>query len=408
MDTAREEIGIRALVVDDEELVREFLRDFLLSRGHDVAIAKNGQEALPILDSFRPDVVISDICMPVMTGIELLAEIQKLENPPPVILLTGYGDLQSAMDAIRKGAFDYMLKPVNSEDLVNRLSHVVRVRQLERQAETERRRAVMVSRMAAVGRLAAGVAHEINNPTTYLRGNAQILRALMRRLEQALAGHDEGAIRVAADALHEQVGELLDGIEDGTDRIKRITNSLSCFADSQVFEPSTEGSLNTCIEDAIFLLGEYAETVEIECRLEADIPLVPLSRRGITQAAHCLISNAIKAVAGSEDQRVRITTRSLPDGTVCAEIEDAGSGVPEEARDQVFEPFYTTRPVNEGTGLGLSVAFGIVDGDHNGSLTVDDSRALGGARFTLSLPATGEKDVDGVRLKEPDEARLGA
>lgn len=376
--------SLRILVVDDEDLVRDFLMDLLETAGHEVNTAENGKIGIEKALSWQPDVIITDICMPHTDGLQLLEQVRQQPDPPPVMLLTGYGDLQSAVSALRKGAFDYMLKPIESDDLLSRLDRFVRMRRLERKLSEEKQRSMMMARMAAVGQLAAGVAHEINNPTTYLRGNAQILRALLKRLQVACASDDPEQREVAIDMMLVQVPELIDGIEDGTERIKRITHGLSCFASGQQYEPHDEGCVNTCIEDTLFLIGDTIGAVDLELDLEDNIPLIPMSRRAVTQALLCLILNACQAVQGQDSPRVCIRTRS-DENEVRVEVEDSGEGVPAELRERVFEPFFTTRDVDQGSGLGLAVAYGIVCTDHHGELRIGDS-LLGGARVVMRLP----------------------
>ncbi len=376
---------MKILVVDDEEVLREFLCDLLASLGHQTIRATDGREGFETARAERPDLVISDIRMPVLDGLGLLEAVQKLPDAPPVILLTGYGDLESAIKALQSGAYDFMLKPVRTHELTARLAHIERERQLRSEAEEAKRRAVYNARMASIGQLAAGVAHEINNPTTYVRGNAQFLETLEKRLSKALESNDFETLREMADLLHEKMPELLEGIQRGTERIRKITQGLFHFSNSQSYEPERQVSLNACVEDALMLLGRPEPEVTLEKRLSSDIPLVKLSRRAVTQAVICLLMNANQAVSERETPHVRITTEPTEEKGARLVVEDNGPGIPENLRLRVFEPFFTTRDVNEGAGLGLSVAFGIVANEHGGDLRAEAS-PLGGARFVAEFP----------------------
>lgn len=380
------------LVVDDEDIIRLFLRDLLSDEGFEVVLARNGKEAITYYREFDPSLIITDINMPEMDGLELLRELRSMNNHAPILLLTGYGDLSSAMEAIRAGANDYMLKPVNPQDLLHRIDQLIQMQALKHEAESERHRATMMARMAAVGQLAAGVAHEINNPTTFLRGNAQILRAFLKRLRQAQDAKDNAKRDIAVRTLLEQMPELLDGIENGTERIRKITYGLSSFANSQIFEEAQANCLNNVIEDSLLLLDDHELKPEIQLDLADDLPLATFSRQSMVQALLCVVLNAFQAMAKSSRKIMRIQSR-LRHNTLEIVVEDAGPGVPAKLRERIFEPFFTTREVGEGAGLGLAVTYGIVCTDHNGAITIDESPTLGGARFTLSLllpPAPAE------------------
>ncbi len=376
---------MRILVVDDEEILRDFLNDLLVCQGHEVVCAANGREALQLLGRSPQQLVITDIRMPHMDGVTLLAEIQRLPVKPYVIMLTGHADLQSAVRAIRLGAYDYMLKPIEADILANRVQRLARQIELEAERVEEHRKAVYAARMSAVGQLAAGAAHEINNPTTYIRGNAQIMKKIVVRLLAAVRAEDWKEVRRLVELIDESDGELLRGIEDGTERIRRITGGLTAFASIQAYERALPLQLDECAREALLLLGSRREALVLETAWGENLPAVAGRRQALVHAVVAILVNAFQAVAGQETGRIRIGTRAVAN-QVELWIEDNGPGVPADLREKIFEPFFTTREVNQGAGLGLSTAYGIVC-DHGGSIQVGDSE-LGGARFTLRLPSS--------------------
>jgi signal transduction histidine kinase len=375
---------MRILVVDDEELMRRYLRDLLTLGGDEVMDAENGLEALSILEKHEFDVLISDICMPHISGIDLLKKAVELPEPPAVILLTGFGNLETAIEAIQAGAYDYMLKPVDSVSLRNRISQIRHMRDMEREMRRSREHNVRLARMAAVGQLAAGVSHEVNNPVTFLRGNSQLLEAYLKRLRVVLEAGDETALREEAWRICAEIPEILGGIEQGTERIRKITSGLARFANAQNAEQPGETCVNKCIEDALALLSENECGVALELRLDDSLPLMSLYRRELTQALACVISNAYYAVARISAPRVRITSL-LREGQVVVKVEDSGTGVPDKYKDRIFDPFFSTREVNQGVGLGLFVAHGVVHNDHGGRIFLEKSD-LGGACFIIEFP----------------------
>lgn len=375
---------MRILIVDDEEMIRMFLSDYLCREGHAVETACDGQAGLAAVTEGRFDLVISDIKMPLLDGVGMLERIRELPESPPVLMLTGYAEVETAVKALRLGAYDYMLKPVQPHDLLNRLSHLEKLRELEAEARREHERALHVSRLAAVGQLSAGVAHEINNPTTYVRGSAQLLEAHLRRLRSALDEGGAEALRRSVTALLQQMPESIEAILRGTERIKRITTGLLSFSGERHGEERSAVDLNACVQQAATLLGERDEAVALELRLADDLPAVPACRQAVTQALLCLLTNALQAVAGAAEKRVVVLT-ARGDAAVRVEVCDSGPGVDAALRECVFDPFFTTRDVNDGTGLGLSVAHGIVVNDHGGTISVEDAD-LGGACFRIELP----------------------
>ncbi len=389
---------MRILIVDDEDMLRLFLRDFLLDRGHEPLEAADGESGLETVKRESPDVVFSDIMMPGMDGITMLKAIKTLPDSPPVILMTGYADLKTAIEAVQLGAHDYMLKPLELHDLQNRLEHITRMRELERQLQEEHRKAIYASRMAAVGQLAGGVAHQVNNPLTFIRGNAQMIQIMLEKCSNEIAAL---APESRLGKLLSEIPELTAGIRRGTERINTITAGLVNFSDSQLFEPARPTALRAVTEDALSLLGvpDDEDPFMIERRFEEKEAVLTICRRAITQALLCLLLNARQAVAGQNRPRIRVTVEAVPNWGGQVRVEDSGSGVPEKLRERIFEPFFTTREVNEGAGLGLSVAYGIVATDHGGDIEIRKSD-LGGAEFRLILPASSplaENNAEGGR-----------
>lgn len=376
---------MQILICDDDALVREYLADFLRSAGFEVRTVENGQEGVESVKAERPDLVISDINMPKMSGIDFLRNIKLLPDPPTVMMLTGYSDLQTAIEALRLGAYDYLVKPVEADDLLHRIRNYEYRTRLEAQVQRERRQAVYAARMAAVGRLSAGVAHEINNPTTFIRGSAQLLRGIYERYQDAATPEEKEQYLTTLLA---EIPDSVACIERGTDRVTRITRGLASFANAETDEPLSEVCISACLDDALTLIGatgdgEQAFRLEVECA--PDLPILTACRRAVTQALLCILMNAKLAVRDVEDAHIRVMASAGTGGGVRVTIEDNGPGIPESIREKIFEPFFTTRQVNEGPGLGLSMAHGILCEDHGGELHATDS-TLGGACLVLELP----------------------
>ncbi len=377
---------MRIVLIDDDPTVRSMLAEALENMGHDVCTARDGGEGLLNAALHTPDVVLTDIRMPGISGLQVLELLTQADNPPRVVLLTAYAELDSAIQAVQNGACDYVCKPFDIADLQQRLARIQRDLDREREAEEREARSAHQARLASVERLAAGVCHEINNPACIIHGNAQLLEQLLRDVR--------GAGSARADRSHDSVGEadrempeLLQRIQRNILRIRDITHGLLCFADAQPPHPMEDGWLNSCLQDALLLMPPSdTPKPRFVMDLDADLPLVPMCRRDVTQALFCILTNAAQAVADGSEPTVRVRTRCLADGSVLASIEDTGPGIPPSLRKDVFEPFFTTRDVGDGAGLGLSVAHGIIVNEHGGAITIDDSD-LGGARVDVRLLA---------------------
>jgi len=252
---------------------------------------------------------------------------------------------------------------------------VLRDRSRERRAA---RRLHQSQKLESVGILAAGVAHEVNNPLSYVRANLVHLAYLADRIEDV---RDELPKELAED-----IGDLPDVLSEslaGIDRIHEIVQGLLRFARM----PATRDpqcDVNAVVAEAArFASLERGATVRFETRYDEARPLVDASANQLTQVFLNLLLNAKQALKGRDDARIEASTRVV-DGEVEIRIADNGPGVPEALRSKIFDPFFTTRAPNEGTGLGLSIAFEIVR-EHGGELEIEPTDAPG-ATFLVRLP----------------------
>lgn len=373
------------LVCDDEEVVRNCLSDMLRDAGHTLHTAKNGAEGLKIVKDIHVELVLTDIRMPEMDGLDLLRKINTLPVSPGVMLMTAYADFHAAIDALREGAVDFVLKPVEYEDIIHRIRRYESYQAMKAEAKRAREQAAYSARMAAVGKLSAGISHEINNPLSFMRGNAALVRRMINEIRE---GKDrEGKVDPLTELLLHGP-ELLDAVIRGTERVGNIVKGLEAFANTDLREERREAALDACVEDALLFIDfespEESPPYELVRNTAQDVPHLSISRRSVTQAILCLLFNAKHEIEGKPDGMIRITIDKKPPG-VCLAVEDNGSGVPAELRERIFEPFFTTKDVGKGTGLGLSMAYGILVEDHGASIRVEESD-LGGARFVIEFP----------------------
>lgn len=254
-------------------------------------------------------------------------------------------------------------QPIGVSSIVRDISER---RQLEQQV-------VLSERLASVGMLAAGVAHEINNPLSYVRGNLELILQTLK------------APGKTPPATSLEVMQLADDARDGADRIARIVQGLQTFSRAER-APYAVLSLRSALETAVNLAQNELKHGARLARNYGDTPRVLGDEGQLVQVFLNLLVNAAHALKGTapHDGNIQLSTRSNQDGWALVEVRDAGSGIPEASREHVFDAFYTTKPVGSGTGLGLSISRNIIEA-HGGEISFET--ALGkGTTFRVALP----------------------
>jgi signal transduction histidine kinase len=367
----------KVLIIDDEEAARYGIRRALGNQGYELEEAGDGAAALTRLDAFQPDVIISDINMPGMDGLTLLRHLNRQEEPPLVVLITAYGSEAVAAEALRAGAYDYLAKPFDLESLRAAVRNAVDRQRLRRELRRSQAALAHAEKMAALGRLVAGVAHEINTPLGVLQSNANTLARAAGKLAGTLA--EDAAARRYIELITSTSGLAGQACE----RISQIVGNLKQFARLDEAEIQ-QARLQEGLENTLVLLApQIGADIEIE-RAFGDLPEISCAPRQLNQVWLHLLVNAVEAIrrAGRRGT-IRIETR-VENGAARVAIEDNGCGIPPENLDRIFEPGFTTKGVKVGTGLGLPICFQVVR-EHGGRIEVE-SRPNEGTRFTVVLP----------------------
>jgi C4-dicarboxylate-specific signal transduction histidine kinase len=390
-DTMAQEAAV--LIVDDDPGVCSAMKRSLRGTAPRVLTASSGQAGLDLLAAEEVAVVISDYQMPGMNGVEFLARVK--EGWPKVqrIMLTGEANAEMIEELVNESeVYRFLTKPWSQaqvrgiitacyetirlqqaneqyeQQLAERNRQLAEInRNLEKMVEARSRALVQAEKMAALGRMAGGVAHEINNP---LGGILAMVQLQKRGLESG------------------EWLETLEAIEQCTVRCRNIVDSLLGFSRQQRVDNLTPVDLNRVVEVALTI-------VRLEPRAKmADIVFEPSSEdcraSGQSGLLEQVVVNLIQNGLQASDYAAPVVIRTERGDDRCRiHVDDEGPGIPPEILSSIFEPFFTTKDPGEGTGLGLAISYGIAD-EHRGTLTAANREGRG-ARFTLDLP---ERDTN--------------
>ncbi len=382
----------KLLIIDDEPPIREMLEMSLSSEGYEVRTAENGREALKVFAEQRPKLVLTDIKMPGMDGIEVLKQIKALDSETEVIVITGHGDMDSAISAIRSGASDFITKPIRDEILMLSIERAKKKISLNQQLkdytdnleqkvdactlELKQAQAELIKneRLATIGETVAGLAHYIKNILTGLRGGTYMVN-------RGMAGDKPQMLR-----------EGWSMVQRNIEKVSELVLDLLRYSKDRTPEPNP-CSPNDIVRDAAELFKEKAREhgVTIKTVLDENLKQAYTDRDGIYRVLLNLLSNAIDACIFDPDTtkswevvlRTRLEKNGGSGDTFLLEVTDNGVGMTNEQKAKLFSRFFSTKG-GRGTGLGLLVTQKIV-------------HELGGEIQVKTQPGKGT--IFSVRLK---------
>ena len=439
METKRAEeqkIQARVLVVDDDPILLTRIKYQAAKFVSEIEVAVDGVAGLELWHQWKPDVVVTDIFMPRMNGLEMSKAIKAADPDAQIIVITSDSDGESLLNALSIGVERYITKPVDMHLLADAIGKCVRDRQQAEELRLTRQIAaltkalqqeleekqhaeealkkekaeqlVLINRleeahnqllqaekMASIGQLAAGVAHEINNPIGFVNSNLGVLQSYVQKLLNLVGAYEKyepelstesiealNALKQETDLgyLRDDISDLLSDSLGGLQRVKRIVQDLKDFShisDSEMLwanlEDGLESTLNVVWNELKYkaeVVKDYGKLPEVEC--------IPSQ---LNQVFMNLLVNAAQAI--QEHGKITLRTRQ-EDDNVRIEIADTGCGIPQEIINRIFDPFFTTKPVGTGTGLGLSITHGIIR-KHNGRIDVSSEPGKG-TTFSITIP----------------------
>ncbi len=412
--------NLTILIVDDEPINLQVISNHLYLQNYHVIQAGNGLEALAMLENeVKPDLILLDIMMPRMTGYEVCQKIREKYHLDelPILMLTAKNQVQDLVVGLGVGANDYLTKPISKPELLARIktqiqlcnleslrtlseSYREKVNELERTLlELQRTQAQLIhsEKMSSLGQLVAGVAHEINNPITFIDGNLIHARNYTEYLLNILDSYhnysDSHQIEIPEDIdldeieyIKEDLPQLISSMQNGADRISQIVQALRNFSrldESDFKRVDIHGGIDSTLLiltnslEKITVIKDYGQLAKVKC-YPAELNQVFMN----------IITNGIDALAlhpTTETPTLKICTKMRDSKKVEIRIIDNGQGIPPEITDKIFDPFFTTKPVGKGTGLGLSMSYQIIVQKHRGTLECI-SRLGHGAEFVITIP----------------------
>jgi two-component system, NtrC family, sensor kinase len=409
--------GGKILVVDDNPTNIQVLFGVLNEIGYQVAIAKSGEAALQRIQIFRPDIILLDVMMPGIDGFETC---QRIKADPttctiPIIFMTALSDTVDKVKGLSLGAVDYITKPIQHEEVLARIQVHLQLSQTQKsleertlelsqtveQLQQTQYQLIQSEKLSVLGELAAGLAHELNNPINFIAANLSpaqnyihdlfaILDCYRQHYPEPHAEIEQLLQTLEIDYVKEDLLKLMNSMQLGSDRICELALSLRNFARLDTTASTVE--IQDGIESTLLILHH---------RLKAspDCPLIQIVRdykyphpvecypSQLNQVFMNLLGNAIDALEESSPPNPTITIRTVMDDPnwVTIAIADNGPGIPEANRAKLFESFFTTKPVGKGTGLGLSISQRIITETHHGK--IDYCSTLGqGTEFIIQIP----------------------
>lgn len=415
------------LIVDDNPTNIKVLYEVLEQANFRVLIAKNGESALEKLKAVIPDLILLDVMMPGIDGFETCRRLKAncTTQAIPVIFMTALSEVEHKTKGFHLGAVDYITKPFQQEEVLARVGLHLKLRELAKKLEclVEERTSqlnttvselknsqfqlVQSEKMSTLGQLVAGVAHEINNPVSFINGNLfhiekyvqDLITHLQMYRQQATAleisNHEEA---IDLEYLLHDLPQTIHSMKQGTDRIHSISVSLRTFSRADSSE-KVIFDIHAGIDSTLLILkhrlkanGDCPEIAVI--KEYGDLPPIKCFPGQINQVFMNIVANAIDAIEESNQNRIKesksnvyqiMIRTSSTDDAIKIQIKDNAMGMPSEVKDNIFVPLFTTKPIGKGTGLGLAIAYQIIVEKHQGKLEVDSELGKG-TEFTISIP----------------------
>lgn len=392
------------LMIEDEHLIADLMSEMISMYGGDRFCVRHFDTLAGGLDSLeeeQTDLVLLDLNLPDSEGLSTLKKVHASAPDVAIIVLTGMSDEDLAMQALQLGAQDYLIKgEINGPFLLKAVRYSLERKQFQDELKRHQAQMMQHEKMASIGQLAAGVAHEINNPIGFIASNLSSLNKYVERLldfidmltPQAGGKDAVDAQTIAQKRKQLKIDFILDDVKtlileslEGTERVKKIVQDLKSF--SRVDQDTARfDNVNDILESSINMVWNE---LKYKASLKKELGELPKTRCNPQQLSQVFVNLLVNAAQAIEEKGDIIVKTWADDGEIYCTITDTGCGIPEKILPQLFNPFFTTKEVGKGTGLGLSIAYEIITKKHNGEIFVT-SEVGKGSTFTMKIPVVEE------------------
>lgn len=408
---------IKIVFADDDIVARKLVLKLLADLDFNIIIAENGVEAWKLLKASGSRILVTDWEMPGLSGLDLCRKVRKefVDSYIYIILVTSRGEKEDTIEGLKAGADDFLIKPLNVGELRARIRTGLRIIQLEDQYKKANAQLLQSEKMASVGQLAAGVAHEINNPTGFVSSNLKTLSGYQKdinalitkykdllelikspaendtskEIEQAVRAIEAYEREIDLEFLVKDTQDLMNESGEGLERIKKIVMDLKDFAHPGE-ETMQEADINACLDSTLNVIQNEIKYKAVVKKEFGILPPLVCYPQQLNQVFMNMVINSVQAITNPMGEIV-ITTDHIPAG-IRIRIKDNGCGIETKNQSRIFDPFFTTKEVGKGTGLGMNVAYNIIK-KHKG--TIDLWSEVGkGTEFTITLPLNQEDVAD--------------
>jgi len=407
------------LVVDDTPDNIRLLTAILSNQGYEVRKALNGKMALRAVSISCPDLILLDINMPDIDGYQVCEQLK--QDPQfrdvPIIFISASDEVSDKIRAFALGAVDYVTKPFEQGEVISRVTNQLRLRSLQIELEKKNKslelamqrvqqtqtELVQQQKMVALGQLVAGIAHEINNPVTFIYGNITYIKSYTQDMMRLVRLYRKSVTpspeiidleeEVDLEFLSKDLSKLLESVQVGAERIREIVFSLRNFSrlgESEYKAADIHSGLNSTLMLLEYRLKGSVERSGIKIvRNYGELPLIDCHAGKINQVWMNILNNAIEALEAKYSTEnlsnsnpdsfpsITINTKLTELGQACITIIDNGCGMEESVQQRIFEPFFSAKKFEQAKGLGMTISYGIIVNEHSGDISYTSQPEVG-------------------------------